>query len=481
MQQTFKIGLLLAVVCVCLLVVPFIPSIHAQGKKTEKGAREPISKEELIARFQDKKEVDGYVIKGDDIIEIIRDTDLDIRIKNSVIEGGLDFGMLPKTPVEKVRLPETWSDKEKEEWIGVYRTLRIKEIPIVVNEIIIANTEILPIQPFSQSAASVAINGRQALFLSVNFQRSTFSGQAYFSGATFSERANFDGATFSEKAAFAAARFSEAADFEDATFSKWALFSWATFSEEANFDGATFSEKTDFVSARFSEETSFDRASLQEADFSFADLSEATLIETDLKDAILANVNLTGARYEPISAPAKSSLGGITGIKDVWFSREKQSGLVQLRAKLKEAGLRDLEREATYAIEHWKTTYAPWPERYFKRVLFEWTSAYGLDPGRPLLILVGLLGLCAVIYIFPIWRGGKAGIVRIWPKERVERTKKTAKVVGREKAEPFSAQGLAAIGYAFYFSLLSAFHIDFRCRRQRCPIRRKEDHAYHVA
>ncbi len=77
-------------------------------------------------------------------------------------------------------------------------------------------------------------------------------------------------------------------------------------------------------------------------------------------------------------------------------------------------------------------------------------------------MLTGLLSLCAVIYIFPIWGGGKGGIVRIWPKERVERTKKTAKVVGREKAEPFSAQGLAALGYAFYFSLLSAFNIGWR-------------------
>ena len=100
MQQTFTIRLLLAVVCVC--VVGFTPSTHAQNKKAEKGARGPISKSELIASFQDKRVVDGYVIKGDDIIEIIRDTDLDITINNSVIEGGLDFGKLPKTPVEKV-------------------------------------------------------------------------------------------------------------------------------------------------------------------------------------------------------------------------------------------------------------------------------------------------------------------------------------------------------------------------------------------
>ncbi len=36
MQQAFKIGLLLAVVCVCL--VGFTPSTYAQSEKTEKGA-----------------------------------------------------------------------------------------------------------------------------------------------------------------------------------------------------------------------------------------------------------------------------------------------------------------------------------------------------------------------------------------------------------------------------------------------------------
>ncbi len=116
-------------VCVCL--VGFTPSTHAQNKKTEKGARGPISKGELIAHFQDKRVVDGYVIKGDDIIEIIRDTDLDITIKNSVIEDGLDFGKLPKIPLEKVRLPETWGDKKKEEWIKRKRSGQIKKIPVV--------------------------------------------------------------------------------------------------------------------------------------------------------------------------------------------------------------------------------------------------------------------------------------------------------------------------------------------------------------
>jgi hypothetical protein len=41
-------------------------------------------------------------------------------------------------------------------------------------------------------------------------------------------------------------------------------------------------------------------------------------------------LNLTGAQYEPSSAPDKVFLGGIKGLKDVWFEKEQQSGLVLL-------------------------------------------------------------------------------------------------------------------------------------------------------
>ncbi len=175
MQQAFTIRLLLAVICVCLLAVPFTPSTHAQNKKPEKGWNGPISRDELIAHFQDKRVVDGYVIKGNDIIEIIRDTDLDITIKNSVIEDGLDFGELPKIRLEDVTLPATWNDNEKAEWIKVKRAFDIEEIPIVINKIIITNTEILPVEQSSQSAHPVAVRAERLFFQGVDFRRSTFS------------------------------------------------------------------------------------------------------------------------------------------------------------------------------------------------------------------------------------------------------------------------------------------------------------------
>ncbi len=57
LQQAFKIRLLLAVVCVCL--VGFTPSTHAQYKKAERGTRGPISKHEMNPYIKYKRLVEG--------------------------------------------------------------------------------------------------------------------------------------------------------------------------------------------------------------------------------------------------------------------------------------------------------------------------------------------------------------------------------------------------------------------------------------
>ena len=132
--------------------------------------------------------------------------------------------------MEKVKLPETWGDKKKEEWIKRKRSGQIKKIPVVTNKIIITNTEILPLQQSSQSVDSVAVTAEAALFLRVDFERSTFSGKAIFDNATFNGEAFFGDATFNGEASFTRATFSK----EEAVFSR------ASFGGEAFFSDATF-------------------------------------------------------------------------------------------------------------------------------------------------------------------------------------------------------------------------------------------------
>ncbi len=130
--------------------------------------------------------------------------------------------------------------------------------------------------------------------------------------------------------------------------------------------------------------------------------------------------------------------------------------MVQIRAALKESGLRDLGREATYAIERWKAHWEPWYKKWIKHLLFEWTCGYGLDYLRPLLILLGLVMVFSIPYMVAIETRGSDGIWKVWSSERIR------KDLGKKELELIYSRGLPVVGYAFYFSILSAFHIGWR-------------------
>lgn len=95
---------------------------------------------------------------------------------------------------------------------------------------------------------------------------------------------------------------------------------------------------------------------LNNARLNGAVLKRATLSRAYLTGALLAAVDLTGAEYAPASAgPPDAFVEGIMGLETVVFPRGQESGLMQLRDLLQKAGLRELEREATFAIEYGRT------------------------------------------------------------------------------------------------------------------------------
>lgn len=80
-----------------------------------------------------------------------------------------------------------------------------------------------------------------------------------------------------------------------------------------------------------------------------------------------------------------------------------------------------------------------------------------MSPGRPLIIMFGLIFGFTFVYWIGIDEPGRAGVWRAWSEERVH------KDLGDEEPErviPTSMLGWW--GYAFYFSILSAFHIGWR-------------------
>ena len=245
----------------------------------------------------------------------------------------------------------------------------------------------------------------------------------------------------------------------------------------AKFQGASFFQAN-------LESASFVGAELREADFTLANLKNANLGRVSLQDAKLLGANLENTRlefsdlngviYAPASPPPNTYLEGIKGLKTVVFPSGRQSGLVQLRKLLQNTGLREKEREVTFAIERGKAFHARRSASlveqlsgWLSMVLFEWTTAWGLHPSRALLILVGLLLGFSVIYAAPIalpqmFASGQNGIFRVWPRERLEPADAGIRIVEVARVERLTAGPLTAFPWALYFSAISAFHVGWR-------------------
>jgi hypothetical protein len=246
-------------------------------------------------------------------------------------------------------------------------------------------------------------------------------------------------------------------------------------------------------------------ANLSRANLNFADLSGVYLNETDLSRAYLISANLSGAILwftnlnealmdeavlnGAFFDPKQGSLKEITGMAtlrglSLLEYRVSPRGLVELREILKKAGMRDQERQVTYALNHtlrkelWKKGgFLNRLESLFQRVCFEWTCQYGMNPGRPLEILGLGLFLFTLPYLLALRsRNRETGIWLVLPPDRI--------IGGDSKVRPFKLtrctpfrpfppgrwprikatlrRSLRRLRLAFYFSLLSAFNLGWR-------------------
>jgi len=222
-------------------------------------------------------------------------------------------------------------------------------------------------------------------------------------------------------------------------------------------------------------ETNLSNADLTRVTLARSDLSRAFLIDVRVRGAVLGGANLTEAIYAPIDGPPDPYVAGITGLKNVTFPEGRGDGLVQLRGLLLAAGLRQQEREATYAIEvaqtghalrRWTTNPTHALEAVFRKVLFEWTSGYGLYPFRPLALMAALWLVCIPIYRSviansPAAQRTRASIHICASNGTHERGMRATRNTATRNTRLIK-QGLSAWGWSAYISLLSMFHIGFR-------------------
>ncbi len=151
-------------------------------------------------------------------------------------------------------------------------------------------------------------------------------------------------------------------------------------------------------------------AILEEADFSDAWIIACKFDGADLTHATISNAKfydvwLNGTIYAPFGEPDKTYLSELKGLSEMRCDTSLLSGPTKLRNALREAGLRESEREVTYAIERARTAVAPFWEKWFRTVLFDWPSAYGMKPGRSLWIMWGFLLAFIPFYWLALWQG----------------------------------------------------------------------------
>lgn len=214
-------------------------------------------------------------------------------------------------------------------------------------------------------------------------------------------------------------------------------------------------------------------ANLTESDLTDAWFDNSKLIDTKLRRAEFNGVRIDGATYEPASLPIPASLTNISGISEVKFHGNKNSGVVQLRTALKTSGDRDAEREATYLIKRNERIYLRENGRLLGRiesgfsfVMFELTSEWGRKPGRPLIIILVVFLIMIPVYTLAIAFGQKSrsesGVYKIEPKGRVVFSDGIPSLSDQDRVERLKVKWYAAIAYGAYFSLLSTFQIGWR-------------------
>jgi hypothetical protein len=198
-------------------------------------------------------------------------------------------------------------------------------------------------------------------------------------------------------------------------------------------------------------------ARLHNADLSWADLEGA-----DLDGAFLGNSDLNNVNFEPRALPHIGGIAYAKNLSQMVFQRDPQP-LVRLRNAFKEGGYRDQERQVTYAIKHLSFALPAsqiglneYIDRVFQYFFFEFTTKWGMAPGRALQILVLLVPFFALPYIFVLHSPGKDGIWRVWADKRMRND------LGASQPERLQVGWFAAGRFGLYFSLLSAFHIGWR-------------------
>ena len=195
------------------------------------------------------------------------------------------------------------------------------------------------------------------------------------------------------------------------------------------------------------------------ASLTYADLDRANLTKADLS---FTNMEAVNFELKPGAIPDGTSIFLAENISKMTF-RGSPHSLIELREAFKKDGFREQAAQITYAIERTRREHATSGklslsslDGFLRFIAFEITSDYGMSPGRPIFILFGFIFIFFIPYFLTLFTSedSRAGIWKEWSKDRI--------LKNQDGTELIRVRGARKAGYAFYFSVLSAFHLGWR-------------------
>lgn len=169
------------VFCLFALLSLSREAISACREGEQREASTSISKQELASTLQKGEAVRLRRVTGADLIQLLNTLAIEkVELDCSIIEGGLDFSILPLTSAETVKFPADWRDEDKQRWLARTRGVNKGKVYVVTPALDIQDTEIKKI-PQDKSGSAYAVEATATFFRRpVTFRSTTFSGGAAF-------------------------------------------------------------------------------------------------------------------------------------------------------------------------------------------------------------------------------------------------------------------------------------------------------------
>lgn len=195
------------------------------------------------------------------------------------------------------------------------------------------------------------------------------------------------------------------------------------------------------------------KADLSSTNLRSTNLSRAKLIGTDFKNAQAEFTIFSDSIFEPLSVAGMNFLGA-KGFSTITFNDSRR--VDELRKMAKESGMRNEERSLTSALHKYRLKSKLPHEQFFEFIWLGYLTDFGAEPWRSLNFLGISILIFTPLYVISLFIPGKDGIYRICLPDRLQ-----TDLNGCEP-ERLYKPGVKALGYAFYFSILSAFSMGWR-------------------